>query len=65
MKVAFDARAEYAPLCHFLDELGKLSRLNHITRMHLAPQSQGSRELTVRIETDIYFTAPLAHGARS
>jgi Tfp pilus assembly protein PilO len=65
MKVAFDASAEYEPLCHFLDRLGKLPRLNHITRMHLAPQSQASRELTVKIETDIYFTAPVANGARS
>lgn len=66
MKIAFDASADYEPMCHFLDRLGKLQRLNHITRMHLAPESPGSQGLAVKIETDIYFTAPRASsGGRS
>ncbi len=66
MKVSFDASAEYEPLCHFLDGLGKLPRLNHVTRLHLAPQSPNSKSLTVKIETDIYYTAlPAANGVRS
>jgi Tfp pilus assembly protein PilO len=65
VKVAFDATGEYEPLCHFLTELGTLSRLNHITRMHLGPESPGSKGLTVKIETDIYHTNPAANGGRS
>jgi Tfp pilus assembly protein PilO len=66
VRVAFDASGEYQTLCQFLDELARLPRLNHITRLHVTPQSPPSSLLTVKIETDIYFTPETAgKGARS
>ncbi len=57
VKTEFDASGEYGPLCRFLDGLAKLPRLNHITRMHVAPKSAGSELLSVKIEAQIYFAA--------
>ena len=57
VKTEFDASGEYQPLCHFLHGLAKLRRLNHITRMHVAPKSPESEVLSVKIEAQIYFAA--------
>jgi Tfp pilus assembly protein PilO len=66
VRVAFDASGEYQTLCQFLDELARLPRLNHIAHLHVMPQSPQSSLLTVKIETEIYFTPGTASkGVRS